>query len=74
MTQDGAQRLIANTLKAKEAAKEWQAVASVLAEALAALDFSDINIDVEPYRSAITISEHIKSGELQEVLNIIKNG
>lgn len=74
MTQDGAQRLIANTLKAKEAAKEWEAVASVLADALAALDFSDIGIDIEPYRSAVAISAHIKSGELQEVLDIIKNG
>lgn len=74
MTQDGAQRLIANTLKAKESAKEWQAVAAVLAESLAALDFADIEIDVEPYRSAVTISEHIKNGELQKVLNIIKSG
>jgi hypothetical protein len=74
LTQDGAQRLIANTLKAKESAKEWRAVASILADALATLDFADVGIEVEPYRSAVIISEHIKNGELQKVLDIIKSG
>tara|TARA_R110002020_G_scaffold26270_21_gene84902 strand:+ start:2655 stop:2879 length:225 start_codon:yes stop_codon:yes gene_type:complete len=74
LTQDGAQKLIANTLKAKETAKEWRAVASVLADALSALDFSDVAIDAEPYRSAVAISEYIKNGDLQQVLDIIKRG
>jgi hypothetical protein len=41
---------------------------------LATLDFADVGIEVEPYRSAVIISEHIKNGELQKVLDIIKSG
>ena len=74
MTRSGAQRLIENTLKAKDAAQDWREVALILADALAALDFNDIEIDVEPYQSAVEISELLRKDNLKRALKIIKKG
>ena len=74
MTQVGAQKLIENTLVAKNAARDWKSVAIVLAEALAALDVNDIEVDIEPYRSAVQIADLLKEDKLLEVLKIIKSG
>ena len=74
MTQDGAQKLIENTLVAKTAARDWRSVAIVLADALAALDVNDIEVDIEPYRSAVQIADFLKEDKLLEVLKIIKSG
>jgi hypothetical protein len=74
LTQSGAQRLIENTLKAKSVAKDWKVIAVVLADALAALDMRDIDVDVEPYKSAVQISELLRENKVLEVLKIIKCG
>ena len=72
MTQDGASKLIQNTLAAKEDVKKWQQVAVVLADALAALDIRDIESDLEPYYSASSIADKVKAGNLDKVLSILK--
>lgn len=72
MTQDGASKLIQNTLAAKSDVKKWQQVAVVLADALAALDIRDIESDLEPYYSASSIADKVKAGNLDEVLSILK--
>ena len=72
MTQDGASKLIQNTLEAKQAVKKWQEIAVVLADALATLDISDIESDLEPYYSATNIAEKVRAGKLDEVMVILK--
>ena len=72
MTQAGAQKLIENTLKAKDDARNWRDIALVLADALAALDFEDIESDLEPYKSALKIAECIRDNDAGCVLDIIK--
>lgn len=74
MTQDGASKLIENTLAAKASVKKWQEVAVVLADALAALDIGDIESDVEPYYSAVRIADKVRDGKLDEVMSILKLG
>ena len=74
MTQAGASKLVENTLAAKDCAKKWQNIAIILSDALAALDFRDIESDLEPYYSAAKIAEYIKEGNLDKVLSILKIG
>ncbi len=72
MTQDGASKLIQNTLEAKQSVKKWQQIAVVLADALAALDIRDIESDLEPYYSATIIAEKVREGKLDEIISILK--
>jgi hypothetical protein len=74
LTQDGASKLIQNTMAAKSSVRKWQQVAIVLAEALDALDIRDIESDLEPYYSASIILEKIKEGNIEEVISILKLG
>jgi len=74
LTQSGKHKLIQNALTAKKVSTSWRRVASVLADALAALDFQDIESDVEPYFSAVSLAEKIKADKLDEVLLIIGDG
>lgn len=71
MTQDGTKKLIENTLKAKEAAEQWRNVALVLAEALAALDFHDVD-DVVPFSVASEVEEAVKSGDIDNLFDLLK--
>ena len=71
MTQDGTKKLIENTLKAKEAAEQWRNVALVLAEALAALDFHDVD-DVVPFSVAAEVEEAVKSGDIDNLFDLLK--
>ena len=71
MTQYGTKKLIENTLKAKEAAEQWRNVALVLAEALAALDFHDVD-DVVPFSVAAEVEEAVKSGDIDNLFDLLK--
>ena len=71
MTQDGASKLIQNTLAAKADVKKWQQVAVVLADALSALDIRDIESDLEPYYWASSIADKVRAGKLDEVMGIL---
>jgi len=74
LTQAGTNKLVENTLAAKDCVRKWQSVAVILSDALAALDFRDIESNLEPYYSAEKIAERIKEGNLDEVLSILKIG
>ena len=74
MTQDGTSKLIRNTLAAKSEVKKWKSVALVLANALAVLDFSDIEDDVEPYYSSEVLLRLIEDDKLKDIMVILKLG
>ena len=71
MTQDGTKRLIENTLRAKADAEQWRSVALVLAEALAALDFHDVE-DVVPFSVASEVEDAVKSGDIDNLCVLLK--
>jgi hypothetical protein len=73
LTQDGTNKLITNALKAKEEASQWRDVALILAEAIAALDFRDVD-DVLPYSAAQEIEDCIKKGEINKLCQILNIG
>tara|TARA_R100000664_G_C2685780_1_gene91885 strand:- start:12 stop:239 length:228 start_codon:yes stop_codon:yes gene_type:complete len=74
LTQDGTSKLIRNTLAAKSEVKKWKSVALVLANALAVLDFSDIEDDVEPYYSSEVLLRLIEDDKLKDIMVILKLG
>ena len=73
MTQDGTNKLVTNTLKAKEESVRWRCIAEVLAEALAALDFHDVD-DVLPYSQAAEIEKCVKENDLKKLCQILNIG
>ena len=71
MTQDGTKKLIENTLRAKESVEQWRSVALVLAEALAALDFHDVE-DVIPFSVSSEVEDLVKSGDIDNLCILLK--
>lgn len=71
MTQDGTKRLIENVLRAKEGAEQWRSVALVLAEALSALDFHDVD-DVVPFSVASEVEAAVRSGDIDNLYVLLK--
>ena len=73
MTQDGTNKLVKNTLKAKEEAAQWRGVSLILAQAIAALDFNDVD-DVVPYSVAEDIEKYVKENDLKKLCQILNIG
>ena len=73
MTQAGTNKLVKNTLKAKEEAAQWREVSLILAQAISALDFHDVD-DVVPYSVAEEIEKHVKENNLKKLCQILNIG
>ena len=73
MTQDGERKLVENTLKAQEITQQWREVALVLSEALAMLDFHDVE-GVIPYSCIEEINEAVQNNDLIKLCSILNIG
>lgn len=73
MTQDGERKLVENTLKAQDITQQWREVALVLSEALAMLDFHDVE-GVIPYSCIEEINAAVQNNDLIKLCSILNIG
>jgi hypothetical protein len=73
LTQDGERKLVENTLKAQDITQQWREVALVLSEALAMLDFHDVE-GVIPYSCIEEINAAVQNNDLIKLCSILNIG